>query len=594
MRVIGQRGLLTVVGALMLLASFNLAVASEAPATPAGAPLQTWNGTSRPSGGQVYRPDTAQRERWQQMDVTGIHGSERDLQIVVGPDSREQITDTTVYPYRAITQILRYDTHLAPGYDGSCTATFIGPSVLLTAAHCVYDPETFGGWVDDVRVIPGRNGNVEPFGTAWVSELWVPNGYIQDSSIVNPYDYALLKLDSSDLGNLVGQMQIGVLSDETLLAGDFNPTVSGYPGEMPDGTQWESSEPALTDLDATYLRHEIDLTPGQSGSAVRRGADQAIVGIVSFDTSAKNELNFAVRINDAVLNDLLAACDMLNCEFAFFIEDAVPQQDPLAAFARTWLYTDQPVAAGLGGRSWMWGPKANTDLLQEPYDEAPGGWRTVQYFDKSRMEDNSYRTCCAPWDVTNGLLVSELMTGRLQLGDNRFEQYTPSQANVAGDSDDAAGPTYTTFEALMDDTAGNAQAAIVQVVDRAGNISIDQSKTAYGIPTVHFVPETQHWIAGPFWDFMNSSGTVFVDGHFVTSYLFLNPYYATGFPISEPYWASVKVGGEYNDVLIQCFERRCLTYTPDNTPEWRVEMGNVGQHYYHWRYVEIPASEVAP
>ena len=44
------------------------------------------------------------------------------------------------------------------------------------------------------------------------------------------------------------------------------------------------------------------------------------------------------------------------------------------------------------------------------------------------------------------------------------------------------------------------------------------------------------------------------------------------------------VGGVEHDVLIQCFERRCLTYTPDNVTEWQVEMGNVGQHYYRWRY----------
>jgi hypothetical protein len=38
------------------------------------------------------------------------------------------------------------------------------------------------------------------------------------------------------------------------------------------------------------------------------------------------------------------------------------------------------------------------------------------------------------------------------------------------------------------------------------------------------------------------------------------------------------------DVLIQCFQRRCLTYTPSNPDGWRVEAGNIGQHYYAWRY----------
>ena len=66
--------------------------------------------------------------------------------------------------------------------------------------------------------------------------------------------------------------------------------------------------------------------------------------------------------------------------------------------------------------------------------------------------------------------------------------------------------------------------------------------------------------------------------------LFQNPYYATGYPIAEAYWANVKVDGKPRDVLMQCFERRCLTYAPTNPVEWQVEMGNVGQHYYKWRY----------
>jgi hypothetical protein len=57
-----------------------------------------------------------------------------------------------------------------------------------------------------------------------------------------------------------------------------------------------------------------------------------------------------------------------------------------------------------------------------------------------------------------------------------------------------------------------------------------------------------------------------------------------GLPISEPYWTRVKVGGIEKDVLFQAFERRVLTYTPDNLAEWRVEMGNVGQHYLRWRH----------
>jgi hypothetical protein len=57
-----------------------------------------------------------------------------------------------------------------------------------------------------------------------------------------------------------------------------------------------------------------------------------------------------------------------------------------------------------------------------------------------------------------------------------------------------------------------------------------------------------------------------------------------GLPIAEPFWAVVPVGGANKWVLIQPFERRVVTYTPDNDPAFRVEMGNIGQHYKTWRH----------
>jgi hypothetical protein len=44
------------------------------------------------------------------------------------------------------------------------------------------------------------------------------------------------------------------------------------------------------------------------------------------------------------------------------------------------------------------------------------------------------------------------------------------------------------------------------------------------------------------------------------------------------------VAGESQNVLAQCFERRCLTFTPANPEGREVEEGNIGQHYCIWRY----------
>uniref|UniRef100_A0A7C2WK81 Excalibur calcium-binding domain-containing protein n=1 Tax=Thermorudis sp. TaxID=1969470 RepID=A0A7C2WK81_9BACT len=260
-----------------------------------------------------------------------------------------------------------------------------------------------------------------------------------------------------------------------------------------------------------------------------------------------------------------------------------------AAFHRTWARTDRPVAEGQANRTWMWGPGPFSNVLFEEYDEgSEGGFRVVQYFDKTRMEiTDTTADPVNPWYVTNGLLAKELITGQLQLGHNRFWQGPPAMVNVAGDLNDPNGPTYATFNALMGHQPLPLGWTIIQTVDRAGNVGANQSLASFGVTAATFVPETNHTVASVFWEFMNSAGPVYENGQHVEARLFENPFYATGFPLTEAYWTRIRVGGVQRWVLVQVFERRVLTYTPDNPEGWKVEAGNVGRHYYAWRYEHL-------
>lgn len=266
-----------------------------------------------------------------------------------------------------------------------------------------------------------------------------------------------------------------------------------------------------------------------------------------------------------------------------------------SAFERTWNRTDQPVAAHQVSRTWMWGPAPFTGPMMEQTSERPGIGREVQYFDKSRMERSLDPTVgqYSIWQVTNGLLAMELVSGRLQLGDNDFETRSPAQVNVAGDWDDPTGPTYATFSGLLDQPAASEGSAIINRVDRQGTISSDAGLAARGVTAAIVVPETGHSVASPFWEFMTGSGLVQEDGPPRTGQLFPNPFYATGYPITEPYWTNVKVAESYTEVLVQVFERRVLTFTPGNPAGWQVEAGNVGRHYFEWRYGISPPTESA-
>lgn len=255
-----------------------------------------------------------------------------------------------------------------------------------------------------------------------------------------------------------------------------------------------------------------------------------------------------------------------------------------SSFQRTWARTDLPVQEDRVDRTWMWGPGAFTAGLLEDYQQSPGGQRVVQYFDKSRMEiNNPDADRASNWYVTNGLLARELITGAMQVGDNAFVQRSPANVHVAGDPDPAA-PTYAAFSKLMSYAPIPQGWTLIQTVDAAGNVGADDSLAGYGVSAAVHVPETNHMVASVFWDFMTSQGMVYENGSYHNGQLFESVVYATGLPLTEAYWTTVRVDGNLRQVLVQVFERRVLTYTPDNPEGWRVEAGNVGRHYYSWRY----------
>jgi hypothetical protein len=114
----------------------------------------------------------------------------------------------------------------------------------------------------------------------------------------------------------------------------------------------------------------------------------------------------------------------------------------------------------------------------------------------------------------------------------------------------------------------------------------DPSKSVMtGTNLVQFVTETKHNIPAVFWNFLNSSGPVANTANQITNEQLIVPwFFASGFPISEPYWAKATIQGKVTDVMIQAYQRRALTYVPTNQAGFQVEMANIGQHYFDWRY----------
>jgi len=246
------------------------------------------------------------------------------------------------------------------------------------------------------------------------------------------------------------------------------------------------------------------------------------------------------------------------------------------AFRDLWVRADLAVAGG-AARSWTWGALPG-ERRYERYDQAPGGARLVQYFDKARMEiGDPAGNRRSPWFVTTGLLVVELISGQMQVGATTFVIRAPAAIPVAGDlTDNPDAPTYAMLAPLAAlDGAGRAP-------PRPGaRVSATFGPAGSGDDPTLARPET----AIVRYDAVTGRNVPLVFDRFMEQQrAWLDPLFVFGRPITEPFWARVRVGGRDTRVLIQAFERRLLTYTPANPEPWQVEMGNVGQHYLRWRH----------
>jgi len=260
-------------------------------------------------------------------------------------------------------------------------------------------------------------------------------------------------------------------------------------------------------------------------------------------------------------------------------------------FRELWQYSDKLVDEVPGaGRGFTWGPN-DFGTFQEQYQEASGGYRQVQYFDKSRME-----LSLNGQSVTNGLLTKELVTGNRQDGDATFTQLAPSTVQVAGDENSGGGnavsPTYASFKNIVtfnpgENTAPNRVNQLANLaINKAGEVTTLANPPAQ-IKITSYEGTLGHNLPQVFQDFQNLTGRVWKGFSYVNNKIYTDNPIANvfGFPIGEPYWIRAVVAGQEKDILVQLFERRVLTYTPSNPAEFRVEMGNIGQHYFSWRYV---------
>jgi V8-like Glu-specific endopeptidase len=262
--------------------------------------------------------------------------------IVIPPDERTVVSDTTVMPHRWICKIEPTFKHPDTGNEipfAPGTGLLIGPRHILTAAHVIENIiQTTGAtntvqWQKAVRVkiIPGSNGTGnEPFGSYYTSIYRVLPSWTSAQSINNRHDdFAVIilnedigfkkfaSLNNQPLGHF-GDTVNGVSTHFTTLVPDIikgiTVATAGYPHDIPNtqlGKQWSAKGTiqAFPNDDPVFL-HTMDTGEGQSGSPIwkddRNTHEKILVGIHngSINTAAGAK-NFGVMMSANIVNQVV-------------------------------------------------------------------------------------------------------------------------------------------------------------------------------------------------------------------------------------------------------------------------------------------------
>lgn len=189
----------------------------------------------------------------------------------------EKVNNTFVFPHKQTCRLTYKD---ASGGTHTGSGSIIGPNILLTCAHCIFDTDNNNAVFSDWTAYPGYNKNQYVQGKATHVRVYSSSTWMETHSA--KYDWAICILDS-DLGNHIGWLGLQSYGQNSHLS-NVEVRALGYPGETNYGFdynaifQYETRGNVRSVYD-TYFTYSGLTFKGFSGGPVLRTSDDRIVGV---------------------------------------------------------------------------------------------------------------------------------------------------------------------------------------------------------------------------------------------------------------------------------------------------------------------------
>ena len=220
-----------------------------------------------------------------------IEFGERLIDSPCGEENRVAVENTRTFPHSTICYLV------LNGRFGSARGTgfFIAPDTILTAGHCLHGRL---GYIRSAQVIAGRDGDTWPFESVVARTFRVPPEWSSGGRV--EFDYGIIRLGDTALGDQVGYFDTAILTDEEL--GRAELTTAGYPSDVSSSTRQHVNSGSCEFVAPQRIGYGLDTWKGASGSPVwtTRDGKISVVGIHNYGHCP----NLATRINARVKSDL--------------------------------------------------------------------------------------------------------------------------------------------------------------------------------------------------------------------------------------------------------------------------------------------------